>query len=55
MGTNENKEFEQLFYARWRTTQQTFIKKFCPNTYSEMGIKAYLHFSHYKSMENKFP
>ena len=55
---NENEEFVQLFYALYRTTQQTFIKKkkFCKNTYSEKAIKAYLHFFHYKSMDTfKFP
>ena len=47
MATNENEEFVQLFYAWWRT----FIKKFYQNTCSEIATKAYLHFSHYKSMK----
>ena len=45
MATNQNVEFVQLFYAWWRTTQQTFIKTFCQNTCSEITIKAYFHFS----------
>ena len=48
MATNQNEEFVQLLYAWWRTTQQTFIKKFCQNTCSEIAIKTYFHFSHYK-------
>ena len=34
-------------------TQQTLIKTFCQNTCtcSEIAIKTYFHFSHYKSME----
>ena len=52
MATNQNEEFEQLLYAWWRTTHQTFIKMFCQNTCSEIAIKSYFHFSHYKSMEN---
>ena len=47
MATNQNEECVQLFYAWWRTTQQTFIKK------SSVKIPAvrYFHFSRYKSME----
>ena len=52
MATNQNEEFVKLLYAWWRTTQQTFIKKFCQNTCSEITIKTYFHFSHYKSMKN---
>ena len=52
MATNQNGEFVQLLYAWWKTTQQTFIKKFCQNTCSEITIKTYFHFSHYKSMES---
>ena len=51
MATNQNEEFVQLLYGWWRTTQQTFIKKFGQNTCSEIAIKTYFHFSHYKSME----
>ena len=51
MATNQNVEFVQLLYAWWRTTQQTFIKMFCQNTCSEIAIKTYFHFPHYKSME----
>ena len=51
MATNLNEEFGELLYARWRTTPQTFIQKFCQNTCSEIAIKTYFHFSHYKSME----
>ena len=47
MATNQNEEFVQLLYAWRRTTQQTFIKKFCQNTSSE----TYFPFSYYKSME----
>ena len=34
-------------------TQQTFIKTFCQNTCtcSEIAVKTYFHFSHYKSVE----
>ena len=46
-----NVEFVQLLYAWWRTTQQTFIKTFSQNTCSEIAMKTYFHFSHYKSME----
>ena len=52
MAINQNEEFVQLLYAWWRTTQQTFIKKFCQNTCSEITIKTYFHFSHYMSMES---
>ena len=56
MATMKNKEFVQLFYVSWRTTQQTFKKMFCQNTCTEIAIKAFLHFSHYKLMETfKFP
>ena len=51
MAASQNEEFVQLLYAWWRTTQETFIKKFCQNTCSEIAIKTYFHFSHYKSME----
>ena len=51
MATNQKEAFVQLHYACWRTTQQTFIKKFCQNTCSEIAIKTYFHFSRYKSME----
>ena len=52
MTTNQIEEFVHLLYAWWRTTQQTFIKKkFCQNTCSEVAIKTYFHFSHYKSMK----
>ena len=52
MVTNQNEEFEQLFYAWWRITYQTFIKTFCQNTCSEIAKQSYFHFSHYTSMEN---
>ena len=52
MVTNQNEEFVQLLHGWWRNTQQTFIKKkFCQNICSEIAIKTYFHFSHYKSME----
>ena len=51
MATNQNEKFVQLLYVWLRTTQQTFIKKFCQNTCSEIAIKTYFHISHYKSME----
>ena len=51
MATNQNEEFAQIFYACWRTTQQTFLKMFCQNTCNKTAIKANMHFSHYKSME----
>ena len=51
MATNQNVEFVQFLYAWWRTTQQTFIRTFRQNTCSEIAIKIYIHFSHYKSME----
>ena len=55
MATNQNVEFVQLLYAWQRTlsTQQTFIKKFCQHTCSDIAMKTYMyfHFSHYKSME----
>ena len=35
----------------WRTTIQTFLKKFYPNTCNETAIKANFHFSHYKAIE----
>ena len=52
MATNQNEEFVQDFYAWWRTTQQTVLKKFCQNTYNETAIKANFHFPYNKSMEN---
>ena len=33
------------------STQGTFLKNFCHNICSEIEIKTYFHFSHYKSME----
>ena len=51
MATNQNEEFVQILYAWWRTTQQTFVKKIFQNTFSELAIKTYFHFSHYKSVE----
>ena len=48
MATDQNEKFVQLLYAWWRTTQQTFIKMFCQNICSEIAIKTYFHFSHYK-------
>ena len=35
----------------YSTTQRTFLENFCHNNYSEIEIKTYFHFSHYKSME----
>ena len=49
--TNQNEEFEQLLYAWWRITHQTFIKTFYQNTCNEIAIKSYFHVSHYTSME----
>ena len=34
MATNQNEKFAQNFYARWRTTLQTFMTKFCQNPQS---------------------
>ena len=51
MATNQNEEFVQLLYAWLRTTEEKHIKKFCQNTSSEVAIKTYFHFSHYKSKE----
>ena len=53
MATNQNEEFEQLLYVWWpmEDYSSTFIKTFCQNTCSEIAIKSYLHFSHYKSKE----
>ena len=48
MTTNQNEEFVQLLCY-----STTFIKMFCQNTCtcSEIAIKTYFHFSHYKPME----
>ena len=46
MATNQNEKYEQLFYSH-----QTFNKMFCQNSCSEIAIKSYFHFSHYKSMQ----
>ena len=51
MATNENKEFVQLFMLGGGLLNKHLYKKFCQNTYSEIAIKAYLHFSYYKSIE----
>ena len=50
MATNQNEEFAKQKYTWWRTTQQTFLKKFCQNTCNDTAIKANFHFSSYKSM-----
>ena len=31
IATNQNEEFAQNLYAKWRTTQQTFLKTFYQN------------------------
>ena len=50
MATNQIQKFGQIQMFS-RTTQGTFLKNFCKNICSEIEIKAYFHFSHYKSME----
>ena len=51
MATNQIQQFRQNSYGWSRTTQGTFLYNFCQNIYSEIEIKAYFHFSHFKSME----
>ena len=51
MATNQIQRFGQNSYVWKRTTQGTFLKNFCQNICNEIEIKAYFHFSHYKSME----
>ena len=48
---NQTERFGQKVYICWRTTQQTFLKKFCPNIANEIAINANFHFIHYKSIE----
>ena len=46
MTTNQIQQFGLNSYA-----QETLLYNFSQNTYSQIVIKAYFHFSHYKSME----